>query len=463
MSRRPGTAAATAVGIAQKGGGAALPAEPCDPRTPRDEGGRSRPTASSPASSSRARSADALPASAPAPPITAPSHVESGYLSVADIDRLGRGRVPSATSSVATSTPTATSSTTRSTPARWASPRRAARRRRSPSPSSPGQAKRRGRRRGRAQRASARCSSPTNPPHATSSTAERRSAALQHHPTTRKPGHAHVRHLPRARAPSARSPLLGGQPDDTTLRRYLHGIAGVDAVGLEQRAAGLGTRSIKTTSKALGPRQDHRADRPHHPRRRRHPGKVRSLVAKALSPRCLRPRRPRVRRGLRLRRHGAVRGRGARRGARATPTSAASSASPPSPPPSPAAAPRSTIKLADTADAVAAGADEIDMVIDRGAFLAGRYGLVFDQIARGQGGVPPRGRHLRDPQGDPRDGRAQHLRQRAARVVARDPRGRRLHQDLHRQGAARGDPAGHAPHARGRARLAPAPPARRSA
>ena len=40
------------------------------------------------------------------------------------------------------------------------------------------------------------------------------------------------------------------------------------------------------------------------------------------------------------------------------------------------------IKLADTADAVAAGADEIDMVIDRGAFLAGRYGLVFDQIAR---------------------------------------------------------------------------------
>ena len=39
------------------------------------------------------------------------------------------------------------------------------------------------------------------------------------------------------------------------------------------------------------------------------------------------------------------------------------------------------IKLADTAEAVAAGADEIDMVIDRGAFLAGRYGLVFDQIA----------------------------------------------------------------------------------
>ena len=31
------------------------------------------------------------------------------------------------------------------------------------------------------------------------------------------------------------------------------------------------------------------------------------------------------------------------------------------------------IKLADTRDAVEAGADEIDMVIDRGAFLSGRY------------------------------------------------------------------------------------------
>jgi deoxyribose-phosphate aldolase len=38
------------------------------------------------------------------------------------------------------------------------------------------------------------------------------------------------------------------------------------------------------------------------------------------------------------------------------------------------------IKIADTKDAVEAGADEIDMVIDRGAFLAGRYQLVFDEI-----------------------------------------------------------------------------------
>jgi deoxyribose-phosphate aldolase len=39
------------------------------------------------------------------------------------------------------------------------------------------------------------------------------------------------------------------------------------------------------------------------------------------------------------------------------------------------------IKLADTRDAVEAGAHEIDMVIDRGAFLAGRYREVFEEIA----------------------------------------------------------------------------------
>ena len=38
------------------------------------------------------------------------------------------------------------------------------------------------------------------------------------------------------------------------------------------------------------------------------------------------------------------------------------------------------VKLADVAYAVDAGADEIDMVIDRGAFLAGRYGAVLDEI-----------------------------------------------------------------------------------
>jgi deoxyribose-phosphate aldolase len=39
------------------------------------------------------------------------------------------------------------------------------------------------------------------------------------------------------------------------------------------------------------------------------------------------------------------------------------------------------IRLAEVAEAVEAGADEIDMVINRGAFLAGRYDEVQDEIA----------------------------------------------------------------------------------
>ena len=38
--------------------------------------------------------------------------------------------------------------------------------------------------------------------------------------------------------------------DETSLRRFLHGLPGVDQVGAEARAAALATRSIKTTSKA---------------------------------------------------------------------------------------------------------------------------------------------------------------------------------------------------------------------
>src|SRR3954469_6254086 len=40
------------------------------------------------------------------------------------------------------------------------------------------------------------------------------------------------------------------------------------------------------------------------------------------------------------------------------------------------------IKLADTRRAVELGADEIDMVIDRGAFLSGRYAKVYDEIVK---------------------------------------------------------------------------------
>jgi deoxyribose-phosphate aldolase len=38
------------------------------------------------------------------------------------------------------------------------------------------------------------------------------------------------------------------------------------------------------------------------------------------------------------------------------------------------------VKLADVAEAVDAGADEVDMVIDRGAFLSGRYAQVYEEV-----------------------------------------------------------------------------------
>ena len=40
------------------------------------------------------------------------------------------------------------------------------------------------------------------------------------------------------------------------------------------------------------------------------------------------------------------------------------------------------VKVAETEEVVAMGADEVDMVIDRGAFLSGRFAKVYDEIVR---------------------------------------------------------------------------------
>lgn len=177
-----------------------------------------------------------------------------------------------------------------------------------------------------------------------------------------------------ALAPAERAvQLIGSDLTEKSLKLHLDGLSGVDAVGLEARAAGLATRSIKTSSKAWALDTIIRlidlttlegADTP---------GKVQSLVAKALNPDPSDPTTPRV---AAVCVYGdmvadAVAALGSSHGdinvaavATAFPSGRASLA----------------VKLADTRDAVAAGADEIDMVIDRGAFLSGRYGLVFEQI-----------------------------------------------------------------------------------
>jgi deoxyribose-phosphate aldolase len=165
--------------------------------------------------------------------------------------------------------------------------------------------------------------------------------------------------------------LLEVTASDAALRRFLHGLPGVDQVGAEARAATLATRSIKTTAKAWAldlavsmvdlttlEGQDT-------------PGKVRALCAKARRPDPSDPTVPSVAAicvypDLVPVAVEALAGSGVHVASVATAF--------------PSGRARLDIKLADTRDAVAAGADEIDMVIDRGAFLAGRYMHVFDEI-----------------------------------------------------------------------------------
>ena len=161
--------------------------------------------------------------------------------------------------------------------------------------------------------------------------------------------------------------------DNSTLTGLLHGLPGVDQVGLEGRAATLATRSIKKDSKIwaidtaismvdLTTLEGMDTD-----------GKVRALCTKALHPDPTDPTCPAVaavcvygdlvattRACVGDRVHVAA-------VATAFPSGRASM----------------DVKLMDTKQAVADGADEIDMVIDRGAFLAGAdpgAGFAQDQV-----------------------------------------------------------------------------------
>jgi deoxyribose-phosphate aldolase len=158
---------------------------------------------------------------------------------------------------------------------------------------------------------------------------------------------------------------------EAALRTFLHGLPGVDQVGADARAAMLGTRSIKTTAKAWALDLAIRmidlttlegADTP---------GKVTALCAKALRPDPADPSCPRVAAlcvypSMVPVAAPLLAGSGVHLASVAT---AFPSGQAPLP-----------VKLEDTRAAVAAGADEVDMVINRGAFLSGRYLEVFDEI-----------------------------------------------------------------------------------
>ncbi|MFI8926338.1 deoxyribose-phosphate aldolase [Streptomyces sp. NPDC053474] len=173
-----------------------------------------------------------------------------------------------------------------------------------------------------------------------------------------------------AAAPTG-TPFADVTTSAATLHRFLHGLPGVDAVGLEARAAALGTRSIKTTAKAhaidlaismIDLTTLEGADTV---------GKVRALGAKAVHPDPTDRSTPRtaavcVYPDMVATAKEAVAGSDVKVASVATAFPAGRAAL--------------AVKLADVRDAVAAGADEIDMVIDRGAFLSGDYLKVYEEI-----------------------------------------------------------------------------------
>lgn len=180
-----------------------------------------------------------------------------------------------------------------------------------------------------------------------------------------------------APAESKRPATLSSAPGDVagseaSLRRFLHGLPGVDEVGAQARASRLATRSIKASSKAtaldlaismVDLTTLEGADTP---------GKVRALCAKAVRPDPDDPSAPSVGAvcvypdlAAQAKQHVAGSGVEVASVATAFPSGRATTA----------------VKIADAKEAIAAGADEVDMVIDRGAFLAGHYMPVYEQIA----------------------------------------------------------------------------------
>jgi deoxyribose-phosphate aldolase len=147
----------------------------------------------------------------------------------------------------------------------------------------------------------------------------------------------------------------------------------VDRVGIEERAAVLGKRSIKTTAKQQGIRLAvsmldlttlEGADTP---------GKVRNLCAKAV---CPAPTMPEVPSCAAVCIYpslvGVAREALAGTGVRAASVAAAF----------PSGQASLEVKLRDTEAALAAGAEEVDMVISREAFLAGEDTRVMEEVVR---------------------------------------------------------------------------------
>jgi deoxyribose-phosphate aldolase len=155
------------------------------------------------------------------------------------------------------------------------------------------------------------------------------------------------------------------------LERRLPRIGSVDAVALEERAASLARRSIKREAKLFALELAVRmmdlttlegADTP---------GKIAALASKAVRPDPADPTIPSVAALCvypNLVRHAIARLRGTGVKVASVATAFPSGQAP------------LDVKVREVEEVVAMGADEIDMVIDRGAFLSGRYAKVYDEI-----------------------------------------------------------------------------------
>jgi len=159
--------------------------------------------------------------------------------------------------------------------------------------------------------------------------------------------------------------------DSRTLANWLRNVTPVDRVGVEERVSALKTRSIKKSTKVWALRLAISMCDLTTLEGRDTPGKIRQLAAKAVRPHPGNPDIPSVAAlccypDLVTIAKKALAGSGVKVAAVATAF--------------PSGRSWTDLKIDETRQAVAAGADEIDMVIDRGALLCGDFAKVWDEI-----------------------------------------------------------------------------------
>ncbi len=159
--------------------------------------------------------------------------------------------------------------------------------------------------------------------------------------------------------------------NEESLKKFLNGLSGVDKVGVEERSAKLATRSIKTNAKKEGIDLSIRMIDLTTLEGMDTKGKVKNLCAKARRPDPLDDSVPSVAAVCVYSDLVSI----AKENLTGTNIKVAAVATG-----FPSGRVSLAAKLQDTKDAVSQGADEIDMVIDRGAFHEGRFFDIYEQI-----------------------------------------------------------------------------------